>query len=165
MEARIDARKIAHLESFAAFIEFLTKPDEYRQIINDTRSAIAEWREVNEKARRIKDIDLWQASIKQELERRAADLVAKEEAFRKTEEDAKAARQKSNDARSAEMSKLADKIKVVSAKEAELAEALSVKADLAKWNIELNKKSDALNVMEKDLKDKMAKLSELMAGK
>ena len=159
----MDARKIAHLESFSAFIDFLTNPEEYRQIIDDTRKTLSEWREVNEKARGIKDIDSWQIKLKQGFEKREADLAAREEAFKQSEDAAKVARQKSNDARSAEMAKLADKIKVVEAKEAELTAALAMKADLAKWERSLNAKSDELNAMDKELKEKMAKLSKLMA--
>lgn len=160
----MDARKIAHLESFAAFIEFLTNPGEYRKIVEDTQKTLAEWREANEKARGIKDIDAWHIKIKQGLEKRETDLAAREEAFRQQDDAAKAARQKSNDARSAEMAKLADKIKVVEAKEAELKEALAMKAELTKWERSLNAKSDELSVMGKELKEKMDKLSKFMAG-
>ncbi len=57
-----------------------------------------------------------------------------------------------------------DKIKVVEAKEAELKEALAMKAELTKWERSLNAKSDELSVMGKELKEKMDKLSKFMAG-
>lgn len=160
----MDARKLAHLESFAAFIEFLSNPGEYQAMIDDAKATLAEWREVNEKARGIKDIDAWQVSVKQGLERREVELAGRETAFAQSEEAAKAARQKANDARTAAMAKLSDKLKAVEAKEAELTAALAMKADLVKWEQALNAQSDKLDALDKDLKEKMAKLSKLMAG-
>ena len=54
--------KLEQIESFGAFLDFLSNPDEYKQLIKDVRDASKEHKELVEKQRKIKDIDAWRAS-------------------------------------------------------------------------------------------------------
>ena len=55
----MDSRKLEHLESFAEFIDFLSRPDDYKKLVADMRLGVKEWKDTNEKARGIKDVDKW----------------------------------------------------------------------------------------------------------
>jgi chromosome segregation ATPase len=69
--------KLEQVESFGAFLDFLSNPDEYRQLIKDVRNAAKEHKNLVEKKRKIKDIDEWRVSEEARLSRLETDLNAK----------------------------------------------------------------------------------------
>lgn len=55
-------QKLEQIESFGAFLDFLSNPKEYEQLVKDVRQAAKDYKELVEKKRKIKDIDAWRAS-------------------------------------------------------------------------------------------------------
>ena len=161
----MDARKIEELSGFATFLEFLKNPEPVAAQIKELNASVKEWRAANEKARGIKDVDDWKLGVQKEMNERSAALDAREAEISKQDEAERAALAKSVDAHNKAKAKLADDRKVVDQKLAEVDAMLAQKAEQAKTEKRLNEKEERLSVQEKDLKDRLAKLSQLMAGK
>jgi chromosome segregation ATPase len=106
--------KLDQIEAFAVFLDFLSNPDEYRQLVEDVRQAAEDHRKIMEEQRQIRDIDNWRASeearllsyqnrlddladehakrveaLKAKVANHALDVSEANKAFRKREDDLK----------------------------------------------------------------------------
>ena len=160
----MDSRKIEELSGFATFLEFLKNPEPVAKQIKELNAAVKDWKESNEKARGIKNIDDWRAGLLKTLTEQQAAHDARVAEFEKRMADEKAALDKSIEAHAKAKTKLADSQKLADAKLVEVDGMLKQKDDLAKAERRLDEKETRLQAMEKDLKDKMDKLSKLMSG-
>ena len=158
----MDARKIAHLESFSAFIEFLTNPDEYRQIIKDTRKAVEEWREVNEKARGIKDVEAWRVSVQKELDARQSALESRAAALDRSQAAFDAMVAKRTQALDDEQARQNERLKVIEAKTEELNALMAQKPDMDLRELRLASREAELSDREAEVKDRISRLSRAM---
>lgn len=161
----MDSRKVEELSGFATFLEFLKDPEPVSVQIKELNKAVTEWKAANEKARGIKNVDDWKLGVQNEMNERSSSLDARETQIAKRDEAERLALAKSVEAHNKAKAKLADDRKVVDAKLAEVDAMLAQKVDQAKTEKRLNEKEDRLSAQEKDLKDRLAKLSQLMAGK
>ena len=73
--------KLDQIESFGAFLDFLSNPQDYAKLVKDVREAARQHKELVEKKRKIKDIDRWRAEQDAEIERLYSELDKKEEAY------------------------------------------------------------------------------------
>ena len=160
----MDSRKIEELSGFATFLEFLKNPEPVAKQIKELNAAVKDWKESNEKARGIKNIDDWRAGLLKTLTEQQDAHDARVAEFEKRMADEKVALDKSLEAHAKAKAKLSESQKLADAKLAEVDDMLKQKEDLAKVERRLDEKETRLQAMEKDLKDKMDKLSKLMSG-
>jgi len=73
--------KLEQIESFGAFLDFLSNPKEYEQLVKDVRAASKEYKELVEKKRKIKDIDKWRAEEGIKLQNHYDELNRKEAVY------------------------------------------------------------------------------------
>ncbi len=158
----MDSRKIEELSGFASFLEFLKNPEPVAAKIKELNKAVKEWKDANEKARGIKNVDDWRNQAQQAMAEREAIQAAREAEFAKQMEAEKEALAKSVEVHSKAKAKLAEDRKLLDTRLAEVAAMLKEKEDLAKTERRLNEKEERLVVMDKDLKEKLAKLKTLM---
>ena len=121
----MDARTVQKIEAFSAFVDFLSNPAEYKSMMAEMGAKMDEWREINEKDRKIRDIDAWYGGLTREMAERKAALDAAE----KREADA-----------------LAKKKKAIADMEARLARR---EAELTAGELAVEKKSKELDAMLK----------------
>lgn len=158
----MDSRRLGHLESFASFIEFLTNPQEYRDLIVELQQAMAEWRALNEKARGIKDVDAFRDQVTLKLAEREKALASAEEARKKAAAAERAEFDKLAESNAKERAKLDQDHEAIKAQLAKVEVAAKERAELTKQEQRLNEKEARLHVMDKDLKEKAAKLKQIM---
>jgi chromosome segregation ATPase len=74
-------QKLEQIESFGAFLDFLSNPKEYEQLVKDVRQAAKDHKELVEKERKIKDIDAWRASEGVRISKLNSDLDNREQSL------------------------------------------------------------------------------------
>ena len=79
----MDVRKLEQAESFAAFIEFLTHPEEYKANVEEAKKVLEDWKQTNLVARKIKDVDAWRAQLQKEFDEFEKKIKANEVAVDK----------------------------------------------------------------------------------
>ena len=158
----MDSRKLAHLESFASFIEFLSNPKEYSDLIVELQQAMAEWRDLNEKARGIKDVDAFRDTVNRELAEREKALAAAEEAHKNAVAAERAAADAMADATRKERLKLDQDREAVDAQLAKVEVSKKERDALAKQTRRLEEKEARLVELDTSLKEKAAKLKQIM---
>lgn len=87
----MDNRSLDQLQQFAGFLEFLSKPEEYKQLLANLKKAANEYNEEANGIRATKEFQLWRNEQLAILDKRGAKIVADKEALEaKVAEDLKA---------------------------------------------------------------------------
>ena len=157
-------QKLEQVESFGALLDFLSNPDEYKQLVKDVRAAAKEYKELVENKRNIKNIDAWRASEGARLGKVEAALKVREEACTadslKVQEDAKAVT-----ARSGKNSRaLTERTKGVDQREKDVGDLEKHEAKLVKLEAKYKAKLADIAEQEKELKRKFAEIAAVAGG-
>jgi len=156
--------KLEQVESFGALLDFLSNPDEYKQLVKDVRAAAKNYKELVENKRNIKNIDAWRASEGARLGKVEAALKVREAACTaaslKVQEDAKAVT-----ARSGKNSRaLTERTKVVAQREKDVGDIEKHEAKLIKSLDKVNVKLAEIAKQDKELKRKLAEIAAVAGG-
>lgn len=127
----MDTRKLENLEAFSKFFDFVSNPDEYRELIKEAVKAVKDFNEMTLVARGIRDVDSYRAGELAKLTKKEQDLQVKVaeiqsnlqfKSDRLKEQEEKVA-QRTNDIalRMQEVSKIRGELEDVAAAKAELA--------------------------------------------
>ena len=141
----MDMRKLDQLEQFAVFIDFLTKPEDYKKLLAELKQAGKDLREEDSNIRKTKEFQVWRneqlALIdKREKEHQLA-VVQLEKDYKEADAE--------YDKQSAQIDAAVAK---VNADEAEVLAKLKALADVAKEQAELKKEKESFEEVKKDFK-------------
>ena len=157
-------QKLEQIESFGAFLDFLSNPDEYRELVKDARAAAKEHKKIVEDQRKIKDIDAWKATeivrlskIEESLQERETSLIARTE---KGSDEAQAAVSKLNKDRRA----LTARSKVIDEREKAIGDLEKQKAKIIQLENEYAGKLANLSIESDKLKQKAADIAAMVGG-
>lgn len=156
--------KLEQIENFGAFLDFLSNPDEYKQLIKDVRIASKEHKELVEKQRKIKDIDAWRASEGVRLGQAEEALEAREQALikrsSKVSEEVKAANSRLTKDRKA----LTERYKDLDVREKAVEDLEKQKSKVKKLEKEYTLKLTNLRKESDKLKQKFAEIAAVAGG-
>jgi chromosome segregation ATPase len=156
--------KLGQIESIGVLLDFLTNPDEYRQMIKDVRAAAEEYKELVEKKRGIKNIDKWRASEGVRLAKAEEAISAREKAVTKLLED-QTEKQVSIDKEIAEIrSKQTDKARELAVREKLVVDIEERASKLDKVKSEYQDTINKLNAERDEVKQLKAKLEKAFEG-
>ncbi len=160
----MDTRKLDQLEQFSAFIEFLTKPEDYKTLVQELNKAAQSFRTEAENIRQTQDFQLWRNEETATLEENKKQLASDTEALAQLIKQ----NQQSHGAQLQELAIMRDEIDSVKkeweAKTKAVADVKPLKETLHKDRDQLNQEQTAFQTRVKEFDKKAAAFAAMMKG-
>jgi len=156
--------KLEQIESFGAFLDFLSNPDEYKGLVKDVRVAAKEYKELVEKKRNIKDIDKWRADEGVRLQGLYDDLSNKEDLHLKGVADLSEKMASHKKSVAAANKRFLERENAISEREKAVDSLEKEKAKLEKLKGEYESKLEGLRKEKDRLKSRSEEIAALVGG-
>lgn len=140
-------KELEQIEAFGAFLDFLSNPAKYQDLLKEIKKATKDHRDIIEKQRQIKDVDKWRRQEEKRLNDYSNELISREQDFleRVDAEKKDIASQKSE---------LAKARKKVNEREKDISEREKAVSDLEAQKVELKELQDKVRFSLESLKEK-----------